>query len=423
MPDSKVDAPGPIQDASILATLRESPPAVKAVLAGILVNRLGQFITIYLVLFMTHRGFSADRAGVALGGYGAGGVVGIIVGTALADWLGPRWGTVLSMAGRSVLIIAILYVRNFYAVVVIVALVGMIGLVYRPATAALLSELTPKHRQVMIFALYRMGLNVGTTIAPIFGYLLILGSYNLLFWGEAAAGIIYTVIALAALPRRGVRAGDDIAGAVRKRWAVAAVFADRRYTLFLGALLINATVYIQYVSVLPLAMRAAGIATIWYATLLTLNSAIVIGCELLMTKMTQRWPARVVALAGFALLGCGLALYSVPGGLLIFIAGTLVWTLAEITAGPTMSAYPANAGPAALKSKYLGTSQAAFTLGFAIGPAIGVFAWDQVHTEVWWLYGAASLVGLVLAWYGMRPAGYSEEIQAALSHGDTAATA
>jgi hypothetical protein len=59
MPDSKVDAPGPTQDASILATLRESPPAVKAVRAGILVNRLGQFITIYLVLFMTHRGFSA----------------------------------------------------------------------------------------------------------------------------------------------------------------------------------------------------------------------------------------------------------------------------------------------------------------------------------------------------------------------------
>jgi predicted MFS family arabinose efflux permease len=247
-----------------------------------------------------------------------------------------------------------------------------------------------------------MGLNVGATIAPMFGYLLILGSYNLLFWGEAAAGIIYT--------------------AMRKRWAVA-VFADRRYTLFLGALLINATVYIQYVSVLPLAIRAAGIATFWYAILLTLNSAIVIGCELLMTKMTQRWPARVVALAGFALLGCGLALYSVPGGLLIFIAGTLVWTLAEITAGPTMSAYPANAGPAALKSKYLSTSQAAFTLGFAIGPAIGVFAWDQVGREVWWLYGAASLVGLVLAWYGMRPAGYSEEVEATLSHGDTAATA
>jgi hypothetical protein len=88
-----------------------------------------------------------------------------------------------------------------------------------------------------------------------------------------------------------------------------------------------------------------------------------------------------------------------------------------------MSAYPANAGPAALKSQYLGTSQAVFTLGFAIGPAIGVFTWDLIHTKVWWLYGAASLVGLVLAWYGMRPAGYSEEVQAALSHGDTAATA
>jgi predicted MFS family arabinose efflux permease len=124
---------------------------------------------------------------------------------------------------------------------------------------------------------------------------------------------------------------------------------------------------------------------------------IVISCELLMTKVTQRWPARVVALIGFALLGGGQALYSVPGGLVIFIAGTLVWTLAEITAGPTMPAYPANAGPARLKSQYLGTSQAMFTLGFAIGPAIGVLAWNLIGVKVWWLCVAACLAGLAAA--------------------------
>ena len=37
----------------------------------------------------------------------------------------------------------------------VVALAGAVGQFYRPASAALLTELTPKHRQVMIFAIYR----------------------------------------------------------------------------------------------------------------------------------------------------------------------------------------------------------------------------------------------------------------------------
>jgi hypothetical protein len=36
------------------------------------------------------------------------------------------------------------------------------------------------------------------------------------------------------------------------------VLADRRFVLYLLALLINSTVYIQYVSTLPLALEAAG---------------------------------------------------------------------------------------------------------------------------------------------------------------------
>jgi MFS family permease len=401
------------EDSGILVTFRESPPAVKAILVGMLVNRLGTFLTVYLVLFLTHRGFTTIQAGVALGAFGFGGVAGILVGTVLADWLGARRATVLSMAGMAVLDIGILYVRNYPAMLVIVTLVGMIGLVYRPASAALLSELTPKHRQVMIFALYRMCINLGTTVAPLFGSALILVSYNLLFWGEAVTSMGYAVIALIALPRRDAqpRTEDASRAGWRKFAGLAVALTDRRYGLFLFALLINAAVYIQYASVLPLAMRADHLATVWYAVVVSLNSAIVITCELLMTKLTQRWPARVVALIGFALLGAGQAMYSIPAGLVIFIGGTLVWTLAEITAGPTMSAYPANAGPPRLKSQYLGASQAVFSLGFAIGPVIGVLIWHLAGRAVWWYCALACLVGLAAAWRGMRPAAQEEDAE------------
>jgi predicted MFS family arabinose efflux permease len=390
------------QDAKVITTFRESPPAAKAILIGMLVNRLGTFLNIFLVLFMTHRGFTAVQAGIALGVYGFGGVAGVLAGTALADWLGARRATVLSMAGRAVLMVGILYLRNFPALLVDVAVVGMIGLVYRPASASLLSQLTPKDRQVMIFAVYRLCTNLGTTLSPLIGALLILASYNLLFWGDAITSMGYAIIALILLPKRTPTAAD--APHRRRLSGLGVVTTDRRYMLFLLALGINATVYIQYVSILPLAMAANHIATAWYAVVLSLNSLIVITCELLMTKVTQRWPVRIVALIGFALLGAGQALYWVPGGLIIFISGTLIWTLAEITAGPTMSAYPANAGPDNLRSQYLGASQSVFALGFSIGPVIGVLGWHLLGRQVWWWCAVTALAGLVAAWFGMRPA-------------------
>jgi MFS family permease len=393
-------------DAGIWITLRESPPAVKALLAGVFVNRLGGFLQIFLVLFLTDRGFSAVQAGTALSIYGAGAVLGLVIGGALSDRLGPRRAALLSMAGTAALTLAILYVHNYLSLLTVVALVGAVGRVYRPAAATLLSLLTPKHRQVMIFAMYRLGLNLGTTAAPLIGAALISVSYNFLFWGEAVTALGYAVIAAIALPKRGVQVEPDQSAAKpgkrRSAGGFAAMMADGRYLLFLLAMLVNSVVYIQYVAILPLAMRAAGLATVWYGAVVALNGAIVITCELLMTKITQRLPARIVTMFGFTLLGGGMAVYALPWGAAIFVIGTLVWSLAEIVAGPTMFAYPGIAGPAALRGRYMGAAQAMFGLGTAIGPAAGVWVWNAIGSPVWLWCGAACLIGLAAAWWGIR---------------------
>ncbi|WP_372470761.1 hypothetical protein [Saccharothrix luteola] len=89
-------------DQGIWRTFVESPAAVKAVLAGVFVNKVGGFLNIFLVLFLTARGFSAGQAATALGVYGVGNVIGVLVGGALADRLGARNSTVLSMGGAAV---------------------------------------------------------------------------------------------------------------------------------------------------------------------------------------------------------------------------------------------------------------------------------------------------------------------------------
>jgi hypothetical protein len=133
-----------------------------------------------------------------------------------------------------------------------------------------------------------------------------------------------------------------------------------------------------------------------------LNGLIVISCELLMTKLVQRWPSRVVVVVGFALLGGGIAWYALPWGPAVFVIGTLIWSLAEIIAGPTMFAYPAVAGPAHLRGRYLGSSQAMFSLGGAIGPVIGVSIYHVVGRSAWLWFALVCVVGMVAGWRGVR---------------------
>jgi len=400
----------PADDAGILLTWRESPPAARALLAGIFVNRLGAFIQIFLVLFLTTRGFSEVQAGAALAMYTAGAVGGVIVGGTLTDLLGPRRTILLSMSGAAVLVLSILYLRNYPALLVAVFVVGLVSGAYRPASSTLLSELTPKHRQVMIFAIYRLAYNLGNTAAPLIGAALVAVSYDLLFWGEAAAALGYAAVAAFALPRRDRAAATEkteekAAGAAGRGTGYLAVLADHRYVLFLLAVFINAIVYVQYLSTLPVAMRAEGLGTNWFSAVVALNGIIVITCELLVTKVVQHWPMRVVVAVGFVLLGGGMAVYALPFGAAVFIVGTLVWSAAEIVAGPTVFAYPAIASPQRLRGRYIGAMTALFGVGSAAGSVVGLAVWDAVGEAVWWWCAAACLVGVAAAWRGMQRAG------------------
>ncbi|MER5266444.1 MFS transporter [Actinosynnema sp. NPDC002837] len=391
-------------DQGIWRTFVESPAAVKAVLAGVFVNKVGGFLNIFLVLFLTARGFSAGQAATALGVYGVGNVIGVLVGGALADRLGARNSTVLSMGGAAVLTAALLYLPDYALLVGAVAVLGAVSQVYRPASATLLSELTPDDRQVMVFAMYRFGLNLGTTAAPLIGFgLYQLGGddYGLLFWGEAAVAAAYALVAYRVLPARtGARqaAGEEPAPA----GSYVDVLRDRRFLVYLVATFFHAVVYVQYLSTLPLDVQASGVPIFWYTLAVAVNGGAVILLELVVTKKTQHMRANLVVAVAFVVIGVGFALYALPLGPAVIVAGTLVWTLGEIIGGPMLFAYPGMAGPAHLKGRYIGSFQFVYGLGAAAGPIVGGFLFLQLGHGAWPVLAAVELGAAVAVYAAIR---------------------
>jgi MFS family permease len=399
-------------EAGIWATFRETPLAAKTVLVGVLLNRLSGFLNIFLVLYLTSRGDSTGQAVLAVGVYGVGGIVGSLVGGELADRLGPRTATVISMGGASVLTASVLFLPSYALVLAAVALVGVAAQLFRPASATLLSELTSESRQVMVFAMYRFGLNLGAMGAPLIGfglYYLDHQQYVLLFLGEALIAMAYAVLAWLLLPARtSPRAALGPAAGATTRTAdggYLAVLRDRRYALYLVAIFFHSAVYVQYLSTLPLTVHATGLKVFWYTLAVSLNGFIVIAFELLTTKVTQGWPRRIPIALTFVLLGVGVAIYGLPMAPVVIIAGTVVWSIGEIIGGPTVFAYPAIAGPAPLKGRYIGSFQFMFGLGTAVGPLVGGWLFIQLGQAVWPVLAIGPLIATVCALIAVRSQG------------------
>jgi MFS family permease len=394
------------QSAGIWRTFNESPTAVKAIFAGVFINRLGAFLSIFVVLFMISKGRSPAEAAFALGAYGAGGVIGVLIGGMLADRLGARNATVLSMSSSAVLVASLLYLPNYMVLLAAITLCGLVSQIFRPASATLLSELTPESRQVMIFAMYRFGLNLGTTAAPLIGFALYNlddQGYTLLFWAEALVALAYAGLAMVALPRRERPVADAAGGAAAAPGgSYLEVLRNRRYTLFLIAAFFNAAVYVQYLSTLPLDVKAEGVAIFWYTAAVALNGLIVILFELPLTKISQHWPFKLLVGLAFGLVGLGVVSYGLPLGPAVIILGTLIWTLGEVVGAPAVFAFPAMAGPAHLKGRYIGSFQFMFGLGSAVGPMVGGALFTSLGHRVWLVMALASVVATVLGVASVR---------------------
>jgi predicted MFS family arabinose efflux permease len=412
---------GRAEQAGIRATFTEAPFSVKMVIVGIFINRLSAFLNIFLVLFLTANGYSAQKATIALGVYGGGAVVGVLIGGTLSSRLGSRNATVLSMVGTGVFTAALLSLPSYPLLLVLVALSSLSAQLYRPASATLLSQLAPEDRQVMTFAMYRFGLNLGATAAPLLGLgLYDLGGhhYGLFFWCESLIAVAFGLAAWRTLPARDPAARAVAAAPAQSRGGYRAMLRDHRYTLYLLAILIHSAVYVQYLSTLPLNVKSAGLPMYWYTLAVSLNGFIVIAFELLVTKVTQSWPMRVSIGLTLALLGVGVAGYGLPFGPAVVLGGTLVWSLGEIIGGPATFAYPGLAGPAHLKSYYIGGFQFMFGLGSAIGPAVGGWLFLRLGHGSWPVLALGSAAATALALLSIRrpaPAGPAAAEPAAVS--------
>ena len=127
---------------------------------------------------------------------------------------------------------------------------------------------------------------------------------------------------------------------------------------------------------------------------ISLNGVLVVLCELPLTTITKRFPARRVMALGYVLIGVGFASNLLVRTPLLLVLTTTLFTFGEMVSMPVSGAYVADLAPADKRGLYMGAYGMMWSVAFVCGPSLGMLLFSFNHLILW---TACGLLGLVAA--------------------------
>lgn len=361
-------------------SIRALPRPAWALFAGTFINRFGGFVLVFLALYLTQLGYSVTQVGAVLGVYGLGSTAAVLVGGQLADRIGRRATIALSMFASAMMMLVLSRATWLPVITIVAGGAGFAADLYKPASAALVADLTPAGDRVTAFAVYRLAINAGFAIGPAAAGLLAHRSFELLFVGDALTSIIFGCVALVTLPRgRGAsEPRENGAGFLRT------MFADRTMMHLVIAALLIAFVSEQSVSTFALHVRATGLSDEVYGALLSLNGLLIIALELSIVSITRRLPARYVLTAGLLCTGVGFGFTGLARSIPALAITVVIWTMGEMLFSPVAIARVADLAPAHMRGRYQSAFSFTFSLGLVLAP-VGGTALLAMGSQLLWV--------------------------------------
>ncbi|WP_247616663.1 MFS transporter [Streptomyces sp. MK37H] len=233
---------------------RRLPRTVWLLIVARAVNRLGAFSLSFLTVLITARfGASAVAAGCVSAAFGLASIPSRLVGGRLADLFGRRRTIVLGLTGCAVAQLGIATADSLSVAVAFALLLGLVFELYEPPSQAMIADATDASHRVRAYGL----LNAALAVAGMGAGLIAagLGRWDLrwLFVADAATCLICAIVVRIALP-----ADSPSVGRVPVEGVGVTPWRDRELLVMLASGTLFALVYLEIMTMLPLALADLG---------------------------------------------------------------------------------------------------------------------------------------------------------------------
>lgn len=364
---------------------------------GTLINRLGSFVLVFLAIYLTQeRGFDELAAGMVLSLWGIGGAIGTTLGGTLTDRWGRRPTLLTAHLGAASMMLTLGLARELWAVAVGALLLGLFAEAARPAFGAMMVDVVPERDRLRAFSLNYWAINLGFACSSVLAGLAAEANYLLLFVVDAATTLATAALIFLRVPetRSAALAAAASTGAARSKGALRTILTDRIYLGFVALNLLGALVFLQHVSMLPIAMGDDGLTPSTYGTVIALNGVLIVVGQLFVPRLIRgRSRSHVLALAA-VVMGVGFGLTAFADAAWMYAVTVLIWTVGEMLNSPSNSTLIAELSPADLRGRYQGVFSLSWQAAGAVAPILGGLVRQQAGDAALWL-GCAAVGGVI----------------------------
>lgn len=369
-----------------------------------LINRIGGMVIAFISLYLIqNQGFSLEQAGWAMSCFG----IGAIGGGYFGGWLTDRFGYLKiqfwSLVLGGLALIGLMYVRGFLPICLAIGGMAFVGEIFRPANSVAIVAHSTAENRTRSFSLMRMSFNIGWTIAPAIGGVLVATwGWSSLFWIDGLTCIAAAILLIFSLKEQKIErsASTEVEAPIENIQPL----RDSNFKIFWLLTLFSAIIFMQLLWTIPPFFKEIyhwDEKTIGYV--IALNGLIVALVEmpLIFSIEKQRHQLDWVRIGIVLYAVSYLAFIFLPAGqamlaALLYIVGM---SFGEIFVMPFSATWVTLRAGARAQGKYMGFYMIAYSVANILSPAIGM----QVATRFGWNSLWLALVVMSgLAWLGFR---------------------
>ncbi|MFC0605308.1 MDR family MFS transporter [Winogradskyella pulchriflava] len=333
------------------------------------INRAGAMVIPFLSIYLVNnKGFSLPQVGMIMTCYGVGSLLGNYVGGILTDIIGFYKTIVLSLFFGGLGFIAIQFIETYIAMCIGVFTLMFAVDVYRPGIFVAAGTYGKESDTTRNIGLIRLAINLGFSIGPVVGGLLIAKvSYNSIFWVDGATCILASLMLLFALKPKKVEHKEEHTN-VEKQGVKP--YKNGLFLLFFIIMVINSIVFVQYFSSVPLyysdhhKLSADVIGWIMF-----LNGVMIVFLEMPLISWLERkkMSKTIATFWGIILLALSFIILIFSDWFGVLIIGMILMTLGEMVGSPFSSALALDMAPKGRKGSYMGLFSMSFSFSHIIG--------------------------------------------------------
>lgn len=373
------------------------------VLAALLfINRLSAMVKLFMALYLRQElGFAIETVGWLLSAYGAG----LLVGSMLGGWLSDYVRTARLTAALFFVSVWVLMLLGLVTQVVWLAglllLSGVIDGAIRTLHQRLIMEYCEVAQRSRAQALSRVARNLGMAAAGVAGGVLAQADFRWVFFVSAAMTMLALLWFVRTTWRRPilkqVQPLDVAAGSP---------YRDQPFLWLLAATAVLGIAFDTVYSTLGNYLRDYyHLSTEAIGWQFGLNALLVIALQIPLSHSVERWGARWQMLVGSVLLACGLGMLPFGSGLAFVCFSTLIWTLGEALFMPPLNVLAMQFAQSGKSGQYFGLFFMSWSASALVSPVLSGQLYGEFGGHSVWLMSALLvLISIPLTWQATRVA-------------------